>query len=150
MATSTAARYSHGKPDAGEHRNFPWEYPVPDNKFWNDLPFYIGRNFLSNFSAEDIEQLPIDPDSGLEKNQKLELLDGLLYKRLAAQDSASASKDFYDVDYAGWDKLWFRNIHHTARAGTSRAEQTIRTMCDRRKDKAKFITFPYLGGFAVC
>ncbi len=149
MATSTGVRYSDGEPDAGKGRNFPWEYPVPDNKFWNDLPFVVGRNFLLNFSAEEIEQLPIDPDSALEKDQKLELLDELLHKRLAAQDSAAAPNTFYDVDYAGWDKLWLGIFTMQQELGRPEAEPTMRMMCDRRKDNANLSHFHTLAGLLL-
>ncbi|KAI0454695.1 hypothetical protein F5B21DRAFT_504171 [Xylaria acuta] len=77
MSEMQGLRCSQGKKDIGEARSFPWEYPVPDNKFWGDLPFATARSFLESFSAEDAAKPPIDPDSTLEPRQKLELLDKL-------------------------------------------------------------------------
>ncbi|KAH8821757.1 hypothetical protein F5884DRAFT_101736 [Xylogone sp. PMI_703] len=150
MATSKGVRYSDGKSDTtGRLRNFPWEYPVPDNKFWNDLPFTVGRNFLSNYSEEEIKQLPIDPDSALGKDKKLELLDELLHTRLASQDAAAAPETFYDVDYVSWDRLWLGIFTMQYELGRPGAEQVMRMMCDRRKDKSNLSHFHTLAGLLL-
>lgn len=135
MSSSIGVNYSDGKPDPdGKRSFFPWEYPVPDNQFWNDLPYFIGRNFLLNFAPEEIDLLPIDPNSSQIKEQKLTLLYSVLHKRLSEQDTASAPKIFYDVDFEGWDRLWLGIYAVEHELGRPEAEATIRMLCERRKD----------------
>jgi hypothetical protein len=102
MASSTGHRYSQNKKDIGEAKNFSWEYPVPDNEFWNTLDFVVCRNFLQCFSADEIERLPFD--SILSKRGKLELLLKFLRERLSSQDAAAAPQTLYDVNYEAWDR----------------------------------------------
>ncbi|KAK0631541.1 hypothetical protein B0T14DRAFT_501881 [Immersiella caudata] len=139
MASSNppeSARYSTGTSNIPENvKNFTWEYPVPDNAFWNDLKFVIGRNFLSSFSPEEISQLPIDPNSTHSKSEKLELLLRLLHEKIAAKDTKASPQTFYDVDYKSWDTamLGVQTIQYEL--DLPEAEQTIRMMIERRKNK---------------
>ncbi|OBT67786.1 hypothetical protein VE03_03478 [Pseudogymnoascus sp. 23342-1-I1] len=149
MATPTSVRYSDGKPQTDKSPNFSWEYPLPENRFWSGLPFVVGRNFLSNFSAEEIEHLPIDPNSTLGKDKKLELLLDLLKRRLAEKDLAAAPETYYDFDFAGWDKLWLGIFTMQDELGYPEAEQTTRMMCDRRKNKSNLSHFHTLAGILV-
>lgn len=142
-------RYSDGKPQTNKSPNFSWEYPVPENQFWADLPFVVGRNFLSNFSVEEIEHLSIDPNSTLGKDKKLMSLLHLLEERLAEKDLAAAPETYYDVDYAGWDKLWLGISTLQSELGHPEAEQTMRMMCDRRKNKTNLSHFHPLAGLLV-
>jgi hypothetical protein len=149
MATSTGVRYSDGKEDTDGRSKFAWEYPVPTNAFWNDLPFTLSRNFLSNYAEEEIRDLPIDGDSKLPKNKRLELLDDLLKERLTAKNNAAAPKTFYDVDYPGWDRLWLGISSIQQELGLPEAEQTLRMMCERRKDKSNLSHFHNLAGLLL-
>jgi hypothetical protein len=101
-------RYSQGNKDIGAAHNFSWEYAVPQNKFWDDLPYTVGRNFLSLF--EPGEQQPSFDDgsenSALSRTDKLQLLLKLLRERLAGKDAEAAPRSFYDVDYQAWDRTW--------------------------------------------
>ncbi|CAG9985608.1 unnamed protein product [Clonostachys byssicola] len=135
-AESSGVRYSQGKKDMGAARDFSWEHPVPDNKFWNDLPFTVGRNFLQNFTPDQVEQLGLDPDSTLPKESKLELLANRLAQELDKRDSAAAPQTYYDVDYEGWDSLWLGIYTMQHELGDPKAESTLRMMCDKRKNKS--------------
>jgi hypothetical protein len=130
----SGVRYSQDK-DIGTAKNFSWEYPVPKNAFWNDLKFVVGRNFLQSFSLEEFEKLPIDPESTQDRNTKLELLLELLRQKLASEDALVAPETFYDVDYPAWDTLWLAIFTMQDELGHPNAEQTIRMMFDRRKNK---------------
>ncbi|RYP78638.1 hypothetical protein DL769_003134 [Monosporascus sp. CRB-8-3] len=135
MAESSGVRYSQGKKDMGESRKFPWEYRVPDNKFWHDVSFCAARNFLQNFSPEEIDQLQIDPESTLEKRAKIELLARLLGELLKKREAEAAPKTYYDADFVGWDRLWLAVYTMQDELGDPEAERTLRMLCDRRKDK---------------
>ena len=135
MASPSAVRFSQGKKDIGDAHKFSWEYPVPDNRFWNDIPFTTARNFFQSFSSEEIDRLPIDPDSTLEKHSKLETLIKLLRELLAKKEAESSPKSFYDVDFAGWDRLWLAIYTLQDQLEDPEAEGTLRMLCDRRKDK---------------
>lgn len=138
-SASEGARYS--TPNIGNAKNFTWEYPVPDNAFWNDLKFVVGRNFLSSFSPEEISQLPIDPNSTQSKSGKLELLLQLLQEKIAAQDAESSPQSFYDTDYEAWETTWLAIHTMQYELGLPEAEQTIRMLIDRRKNKANLSHF---------
>ncbi|KAI3327415.1 hypothetical protein HD806DRAFT_392927 [Xylariaceae sp. AK1471] len=137
MSKPEGALSSQAEEDIGKARDFPWEYPVPDNKFWADIPHAAAREFLQSFSAEEVAKLPIDPDSTLELQQKLELLLTLLKEQLAKKEANSAPDSLFDADYATWEKI------HTAIFCMQRwlkdnvsAEATLRMLIDRRKDKS--------------
>jgi hypothetical protein len=87
----------------GEAKSFSWEYPVPVNKFWDDLKFTDGRNFLQCFTSDEIEQLPLDDSRDI--TGKLELLLKLLQDKLSAEDALASPRTLYDVDFQAWDKL---------------------------------------------
>lgn len=139
-------RYSTSNVQATEAKNFTWEYPVPDNAFWNDLKFVVGRNFLSSFSPSEIAQLPINPNSTQSQSEKLELLLQLLQKKITAEDAKASSlaqgQTFYDVDFEAWQTAWLGV--HTMQYNLGRipeAEQTLRMLIDRRKNKANLSHF---------
>jgi hypothetical protein len=145
MAANPAVRYSQNKRDIGEAKNFSWEYPVPDNKFWRDLDYVVGRNFLQCFSADEIKLLPFDDSPS--KSDRLELLLRLLREKLSSEDAAAAPQTVYDVNYDAWEKLLLAiytiQMQQDRHADT---EQTIRTLVERRKDKSNLSHFHSLSG----
>lgn len=149
MATSTGVRYSNGKENTDGRSKFIWEYPVPTNAFWNDLPFTLGRNFLSNYSEEEIQSLPIDGDSTLPKEKKLELLHKLLKEGLTAKDNAAAPQTFYDVDYPAWDRLYLGIVSIQQELSLPEAEKTLRMMCELRTDRSNLSHFHNLAGLLL-
>jgi len=68
---------------------FDWDYDVPDTRFWRDLPFTAGRNFLACYSAltglEDIHF-----DGTLSVLAKLTFLLSLLDARLETRKAAAS------------------------------------------------------------
>ncbi|KAI1264681.1 hypothetical protein F5Y18DRAFT_389781 [Xylariaceae sp. FL1019] len=118
-------------------RDFPWEYPIPDNRFWADIPLAPARTFLQSFSAEELAELPIDPDSTLEVDPKLELLLTLLREQLARKEADSAPDSLYDADYTTWEKIHMGvfSSQRTLRDNDA-AEVTVRVLIDGRKDKS--------------
>lgn len=136
MATETvpeAPRYSVGKKDIGEAKNFRWECPIPSNKFWDDLEFTEARNFLQNVSPVELETFPIDPESTQARKEKQELLLKILQDKLAREDAASAPQTFYDVDFDAWDQLWLGIFTFKDALGHPDAEADLRMMIDRKK-----------------
>ncbi|KAK4044836.1 hypothetical protein C8A01DRAFT_31022 [Parachaetomium inaequale] len=106
-------RYSQGanKPIGAAAVTFSWEHPIPQTKFWDDLPYTVARNFLSLFDAAASDDPPpsFDDDDGnsggaerstLSKTEKLQLLLRLLHDRLASRDRDAAphSQTFYEAD----------------------------------------------------
>ncbi|KAI0151868.1 hypothetical protein GGR57DRAFT_470582 [Xylariaceae sp. FL1272] len=118
-------------------RDFPWEYPIPNNKFWADIPLAPARTFLQSFSAGELAKLPIDPDSTLEVDRKLVLLLALLREQLAKKEADSAPDSLYDADYATWEKIHM-GIFSSQRSlkDNDAAEVTVRMLIDRRKDRS--------------
>ncbi|KAH8682057.1 hypothetical protein BX600DRAFT_447697 [Xylariales sp. PMI_506] len=133
---SNPGKFSTGAKDIGEAKQFSWEYPVPDSPFWNDLPFVVGRNFLTCYSPEEIAALPIDLDSSLDKNTKLELLLNILEEKAKNEDLVASPQTYYDVDYEGWENVWLgiSTIQDLLERFDDQ-EMTVRMLCDRRKDK---------------
>ncbi len=149
MATAKDVKYSDGKPSSDGRVKFPWEYAVPDTPFWNDLPFTVARNFLSNYTDSEISSLPIDPESTLPKERKLRILEELLIDRLTAKDAAAAPETFYDEDYVMWDRLWLGRFNIQQELGRPEAEDTIRMLCERRRDKENLSHFHTLAGMLL-
>ncbi|KAK4240938.1 hypothetical protein C8A03DRAFT_30907 [Achaetomium macrosporum] len=145
-------RYSQGNKDIGAARNFSWEYAVPQNKFWDDLPYTVARNFLSLFDAG--EQQPSfeddDESSVLSRTEKLQLLLKLLRERLARKDADAAPRSFYDVDFQVWDKTWLAiaGIQHELRDYAAE-EQTLRMLIERRKDPSNLSHLHSLSGLLL-
>ncbi|KAH8887397.1 hypothetical protein GQ53DRAFT_726241 [Thozetella sp. PMI_491] len=141
MAAPDQVRYSTGKNDIGAAKNFNWEHPIPDNKFWRDVHFTTGRNFLQSFPPEEVEALPIDPDSAESLQSKLRLLLRLLDEKLAKEDAAAAPQTYFDVAFPGWDKLMLAKFDIQDKLDDPEAETTLRTMIDLQKDKGNLSHF---------
>ena len=139
MATPTAAvRYSQTKTEMTDQaKAFPWECPIPATPFWEALTFVEARNFLQSFASdEERAALPIDRDSTAPKDEKLELLSGLLDNKLAAEDAAVAPQTWYDVDFKAWNRLQMGRFTLQQSLGRDvEAEGTLRMMIGREKNK---------------
>lgn len=141
MGDQSGVRYSQGQKDIGEARHFSWEYPVPDNDFWRDLPYSLSRNFLQSFPSEKLKQLSHRFDDTLGRVAKLELLAELLRDELKEQDDAAASgesgRTFYDVDYIRWRAVWLAIASAQLELGQgAAAEDTLRMLHEKRRDPA--------------
>lgn len=152
---TSIVRYSTGASDVGPAKNFSWEYPIPQNRFWDDLSFVIGRNFLTCFSEDELVRLPLDPDSVQSRETKLELLLRLLEDRATEREAAAAAQHdkrndggeqrltWYDVDYEGWSRqrLGVATLQE-ALGRFDDEEATVRELCLRRKDKTN-LSYPH-------
>ncbi|KAK7943315.1 uncharacterized protein PG986_012428 [Apiospora aurea] len=141
MGNQSRVRFSQGQRDIGEARHFSWEYPVPDNDFWRDLPYSLSRNFLQSFSSEKLKQLSPRFDDELDRTAKLELLARLLREELKEQDAAAdaehSGRTFYDVDYTRWRAVWLAIASMQLELGHSaEAESTLRMLHEKRQDPA--------------
>ena len=102
MAAPIKVKYSTGGSDIGNAKDFPWEYGVPDNDFWNDLDWHMGQSFLSRFSDTEIEALNPQLDASLPKSGKLDLLRRLLREKLVTEEAAVAPKTLIEADNPKW------------------------------------------------
>ncbi|KAK8018321.1 hypothetical protein PG991_007511 [Apiospora marii] len=144
MGDQQGIRYSQGQKDIGEARNFSWEFPVPDNDFWCNLPYSLSRNFLQSFSSEKLLRLSVhfDDHHKLDRVVKLELLARLLHEELKEQDAAAAEDDgsrqtFYDVDYPRWRAVWLAVCSVQQELGQrAEAEDTLHMLHEKRRDPA--------------
>ncbi|KAK3389314.1 hypothetical protein B0H63DRAFT_463373 [Podospora didyma] len=140
MATSTApaVRYSTAKvATSKEAQAFSWEAPVPVNRFWDDFDYCLSRNFLGNFTNDELrsQQSAIDPDSEAPKTEKLELLLRLLEEKLATEEEVSVvwfDAPLHVREYKRWQSL-VQGIY-TMQDALDRlddAEKSIRLLVDR-------------------
>ncbi|KAI3325655.1 hypothetical protein HD806DRAFT_490874 [Xylariaceae sp. AK1471] len=149
-ATPAAVRYSQQGKDIGEAKNFSWEQAVPQNAFWDDLPFTIARNFLQAFTAEELTIIPINPDSAQSKDEKLHLLAKWLKKKVLQQEAEAAPASFDDVDYAAWQRVMLGLISIQHELGDLEgAEEMVRLVIDRRKDKSNLSLLHTLSGMLL-
>jgi hypothetical protein len=87
----------------GVRPDFSWEYPVPDDEFWNTLKYATSRNFFQSFTPEELAPMKFDPK--LNQTEKLQLLSKLLQDKLAFKDAEHAPKHLYVVNYPLWMKI---------------------------------------------
>ncbi|KAK1953531.1 hypothetical protein LY78DRAFT_472977 [Colletotrichum sublineola] len=154
MGDQYGVRYYRGQKDIGEARRFSWEYPVPDNDFWHDLPYSLSRNFLQSFSSEKLKRLSDCFDDGLCRLSKLELLAELLHKELKEQEDAAASNDsgqtFYDVEYTRWRAVCLAIASVQSELGQRAvAEDTLRKLHEKRRDPADLSHLHSLAGLLL-
>jgi hypothetical protein len=139
-ATDLTFRYSNGEVAASETaKAFSWEAPVPVNSFWDAFEYCTARSFLCNFSAEELRQLPIDPDSTDIYQEKAKLLLKLLQTKLAEEESASWSLsgcELFESDYNRWYDLWQAVYAYQNELNLPEAEETVRMLVARNRDKS--------------
>jgi len=109
MATAMKAKvkYSTGASEIGSAKDFPWEYGVPDNDFWNDLDWKIGKNFLTCFTDAEIDAMTPQLKGTLSRTEKIKLLRCLLQDTLAFEERNLAPKSLLEVDVKRWKVLMF-------------------------------------------
>ncbi|KAK4188719.1 hypothetical protein QBC35DRAFT_495401 [Podospora australis] len=112
-----------------------WEKPVPVNNFWDSLDYCLARNFLGNFSHEELPNLPIDPDSTASHQEKLTLLLSLLQAKVEQEEAlaAQSSSTLHEADYKKWHSL-YQGIYtyQTELKLLSDAGKTIRMLVEKR------------------
>ena len=136
-STAPAVRYSTAKvATSNDAKNFSWEAPVPVNRFWDDFDYCISRNFLGNFTDEELhEQSAINPDSDAPRAEKLELLLQLLEEKLTTEEEASVAAIGFPLhirDYKRWNSL-VQGIYtmQDALGQLDAAEKSIRLLVDK-------------------
>ena len=79
---------------------YSWDYDVPDDPFWKDLPFTTARNFLSCYTPQELEDMSFPPLPEPVDKWKL------LLSRL--EDKWEATKSRYDPApvYQANNKAW--------------------------------------------
>ena len=128
------ARYSGPNVAGTAATKFPWEYPVPDDDFWNSLEYTTCRNFLECFSEDEIQSKRFD--ASLSQEEKLQLLLELVQQKHATEDAAASPQTLYDVDFAAWKQVMLAIITvYGALGQIGRQEEVIRIVIDRNKDK---------------
>lgn len=98
-------KYSTGSHDIGTAKDFPWEFPVPDTAFWNDLDWSTSTHFLREFTPSEIEAFNSQLSPSLSKSEKLSLLQRLLGEKLAREDAAASLRTLLETDLTAWQKL---------------------------------------------
>lgn len=142
MTTSTSSfRYSNGQVATSEEaKAFPWEAPVPINQFWDSFDYCTARNFLGNFSDQELEQLPIDQGSTSSHREKLQLLLRLLQEKLTEEEAAAVSQQsIYKVDYKRWYNLWQGIYTYEDQLDLPQAEETVRMLVRTRPSESNVV-----------
>lgn len=86
-----------------QYPKFKWDYDVPDIPFWTDLPFTTARNFLTCFSAEELDVMSFPED--LSKEEKLMMLKMRLQDKWVAGVAEHAPEPLYEAANEAWAKL---------------------------------------------
>jgi len=137
LAWQPSVRYSQEHKDIGNAKEFSWEQAVPKNAFWDDLPYTAARNFLQAFTDADLRIVPINPNSTESKKEKLRFLARYLKKKLIQEEAVSAPSAFSETDYEGWRRVMLGSYTIQRELGDlTGAEDILRLMIDRRKDKS--------------
>lgn len=93
---------------------FPWDFDNPDTLFWNDpaLAPPLPRNFLTCFTADEIQEMNLDASAHLTKEDKLSLLLHLIQTKYKARESGDgASVPLYETAWEEWQRLMTGIIH---------------------------------------
>ena len=109
--------------EARQPPEFPWDYDVPNNAFWNSLDNKVGRNFLQCYTEPEISKMTFD--EGLPDEGKLKLLRHILNQTLAEREAQSAPTSFHDADYHAWLTLKFALSTMERYLGNTAAEESI-------------------------
>jgi hypothetical protein len=90
-------------------QKFAWDYDVPNDAFWDSLPFTTGRNFLQCFSASELDaSVSSRLDPSLSTDEKHRLLLELAEQKLAREEAAAQTSDqkpLHEKNYDLWQKL---------------------------------------------
>lgn len=127
---------------APQNNKFQWDYDVPNDEFWNSLPFTTGRNFLQCFEESEIQALSPQFDASLSADDKHRLLLRLTQEKLSQAEAGakaqaqeenaspnSTQQPLHQRDYDAWQKLMLAletMQHHLGLAADE--EQTLAEM----------------------
>lgn len=99
-------------------QKFAWDYDVPNNAFWNSVPFTTARNFLQCFSEAEVKSISSKFDKTLSVEEKHRLLLALAKEKLSAEEhtaQTSEHRPLHEKDYDAWQKLMLalETMHHS-------------------------------------
>lgn len=103
MMNSTKFRYSTGILDPNNAPAFKWEYPVPVNDFWNSFKYTSGRNFLTCFSQDEIDDMHLEKHEDLSNKQKATILLTIIRDKIVALESPD--HPLWETDFPTWQTL---------------------------------------------
>lgn len=132
--------------DARKQPKFPWDYDVPNNTFWNDLEYVVGRNFLQCYTEDEIRQMPFDET--LPAKEKLKYLGGLLEKTFTEKEKQAAPTPLHDANYKAWEylKLAMSTVEKFL-GDEAKEEKIVREMYENGPDGKKSMSAAHqLGG----
>lgn len=86
-------------------RKFQWDYDIPQTPFWSDLDFTVGRNFLSCFNQDEIQNLKLDQYEESDKMTKQHILLDILKARLEQREQGSAPQSLREINYHEWQTI---------------------------------------------
>jgi hypothetical protein len=100
--------------DAHRPPKFEWDYEVPQNAFWSNLNYSVGRNFLQCYTSPEISEMTFDEN--LSVDEKLDYLLRTLDNTLAKKETESAPIPLKDADHTTWRNilLGLSTIEHFA------------------------------------
>ncbi|KAI7973857.1 hypothetical protein EIK77_001056 [Talaromyces pinophilus] len=151
-AVAGPVRYSNDAVANSEAaKEFPWEAPIPANRFWDSFKYCIVRSVLINFpDQEELRQLPIDPDSTNDEPTKLRLLLQILREKLAREEAAiSPPGSLNTQNYTHWNQLVQGIYVVENELDLPEAEQTVRTLVERRPDESNVVPPHMLSEYLV-
>ncbi|KAK3315941.1 hypothetical protein B0H66DRAFT_560003 [Apodospora peruviana] len=140
MATSTtgAVRYSTANVSKSDSaQSFSWESPVPVNEFWDSISYCPARNFLDNFTEQELASLPIDPDSTSPNEEKFSLLLHLFQEKFAKFAKEETTPPRTPDDHNRWSRLLQAIYTMQSELGQiDEAGKTIHLIVDNRSDRS--------------
>lgn len=143
----TTARFSTGTIQVKDAPKFTWEYPVPNDDFWNDFRFTSGRNFLTCFSAEEIQQMDLKQYGSLGKEKKAHILIKILEDNIA---NTTNDKALWESDHKRWEKLCLALATIQGGLGNLSEQITIvESLLERRVDKSNLSHAHNLAGLMI-
>jgi len=130
-----------------QQQKFDWDYDVPDTPFWRDLPFVAGRNFLTCYSASEIED--INFDGTLSVPEKFTFLLSLLEARLETRKAAAFPVSLHTADYPEWSNLMLGIQTMQSQLGMPEEADTLRVMLETSQGNQRVSWLNMLGGFKL-
>ncbi|KAF8204469.1 hypothetical protein K438DRAFT_1819961 [Mycena galopus ATCC 62051] len=118
---------------------FDWDYDVPDTPFWHDLPFTAGRNFLTCYSASELEEISFD--GALSVPSKLAFLLSLLEARLDARKATAAPLQLHVADHREWQRLMLGIETMQNHLGMPEESDTICTMLETSQRESERLSW---------
>lgn len=115
---------------------FEWDYDVPNTPFWKDMDFRVARNFLTCYSAPELENITFD--ATLSESGRLQFLLSELQSKLNMRKAAAAPGSLHAADPVAWQRLLLGIETMQKYLGLYEDEaETIRTMLSTTEGDAR-------------